>query len=405
MPEFRYRAVKQSGETVAGVLNMDSRESVRLSIKNEGMIPVEISDSHPTDNLLNSSLFKSRNKKLNLRELSHFCRQLSVIISSGVNTLTGFEALAKQNRDKVMRAEITRIFQSVQTGRTISDAMQEKGSRFPELLAGMVATGEATGTLDVILKNMAAFYAKEYYYRQKIKSAAVYPIIISIMAVAMVIFFISFVLPKMIDIITASGGQLPMLTRVIIGISDIVKNHYILLLIVGISAYTGIKLLLRTEKGKYYKDLVFSKIPVVGNTLRSFVTMRFARTLFLFVSSGYPMIQGLEFIKKNVNNSLAEKAINSAIDGLKRGEGMAENLDKSNYFDKVMIQMTAVGEQTGDLQEIIQEMAGFYEQEAETSLARLVDLTEPVLLITIGAIAGVLIVSVALPMLTVFNNI
>ena len=406
MPEFKYRAVKPDGEMVAGSITSESIEEVRLNIKNRGLIPIEIQAVHVYEKTESFKIhFSFREKKLDLRELSNFCRQLSVIISSGINTVWGFETIASQTKNKLMKAEVNRLLNCVQTGMTMSDAMLEKGSYFPELLGGMVATGEVTGTLDAILKSMASFYTKENYYRQKVKAAAVYPMIISLMAVGMVVFFLTFVIPKMLEIIKSTGGELPLLTRMVIGISDLIKNHFILIGLALLALITLIKTILRTTKGKLLKDTIITKIPVIKDLVRNFTTMRFSRTMFLFVSSGYPILQGLEFIKKNVNNSIAEIAINGAIEGLKRGEGIAENLDKYNYFDKIMVQMIAVGEQTGDLQAIIQEMAEFYEQEAETSISKAINLAEPIMLIVIGSIAGILILSVAVPMLTVFDHI
>ncbi|HEX9061791.1 MAG TPA: type II secretion system F family protein [Clostridia bacterium] len=406
MPEFKYRAVKPDGEMIAGSITSESIEQVRLNIKNRGLIPIEIQAVHVHERTESFKIpFSFREKKLDLRELSNFCRQLSVIISSGINTVWGFETIASQTKNKLMKAEVNRLLNCVQTGMTMSDAMLEKGSYFPELLGGMVATGEATGTLDAILKSMASFYSKENYYRQKVKAAAVYPIIISLMAVGMVVFFLTFVIPKMLEIIKSTGGELPLLTRIVIGISDLIKNHFIIIGLALLALITLTKTILKTQKGKLFKDTVITKIPVIKDLVRNFTTMRFSRTMYLFVSSGYPILQGLEFIKKNVNNSIAEMAINGAVEGLKRGEGIAENLDKYNYFDKIMVQMIAVGEQTGDLQAIVQEMAEFYEQEAETSISKAINLTEPIMLIVIGSIAGLLILSVAVPMLTVFNHI
>lgn len=404
MPEFSYRAMNNRGQMVTGMINGDNESAVRQNLKKEGLLPVEIKKGKSSLFALELPAIKLK-KKISSAALSHFCRQLSVIIFSGVNLLKGLEIMAQQTPDKLMRSEVERMYRELQTGRTLSEVMAEQGSLMPELLTSMVATGEASGTLDEVLRNMAAFYEKEHRIRQKIKSASVYPIVLIVMAFGLIIFFFNFLLPQMVTLITASGGELPMLTRAVIGISNFIAKYYLILLAAALGTAVLLSRYLKTPEGRLNRDKCILRIPLLGKTLRHVATMRFARTAYILIKSGIPLLQGLEYIKQNVNNALAERAVDYAIEGLQRGESLAANLAKANYFDSMSIQMISVGEETGELEKLLEEMADFYEQESDTGFTKLLALAEPLMLLVIGSIVSIVIISVMLPMMDMFTHI
>ncbi len=351
-----------------------------------------------------ASLFKLKgSKKLKADSISHFCRQFAIIISSGINSLVGLETLAKRTENKVLASEIYRIVEAVRTGSTIADAMLEKKSKFPKLLGAMVATGEETGTLEQVLKSMATFYEREHRINQKIKNASTYPAIVGILSVVMLFIFTSFIIPQMMASIMEIGGELPLMTKVVMGVGTFMNKWWWL---VGIITIVGVYVLLqyiKTPLGRSNKDQIINKIPLLGKGINSIVSMRFSRSLYLFIATGYPLLQGLDHIKATLNNSIAEKAVSEAKDGIIRGETIAENLEKSQYFDSVLIQMIAIGEQTGQLESISGQMAEFYEHESDIYLSRLVAMIEPIMIIIVGIIVAVLVMSVFLPMLSVYD--
>jgi type IV pilus assembly protein PilC len=313
--------------------------------------------------------------------------------------------MAQQTPDKRMQAEINRIYREVQTGRTISEAMADRESPIPKLLTNMVATGEASGTLDQVLRSMANFYDQEHRIRQKIKSASIYPAVMGLMAVALMAFFFNYLLPQLVGTIIDSGGQLPTLTKVVVGISQFTSNYWWGILVVALGLLFFSRTYLQTPPGRLAKDRLLLKIPLLGSTLRHVTTMRFARTAHILIKSGLPFLQGLEFVKQNVNNALAEQAVEYALAGMQRGESLAENLTKAQYFDPLAIQMIAIGEETGELEGILAEMAEFYDREAEAGFAKLLALVEPLMLLIIGGIVSIIIVSVMLPMMDMFTHI
>lgn len=399
MNKFTYIAIMSDGSKTKGIIEAKDLSEAREKLKSKKLRVVDIKQKTYL------GLFKKdiKRKKLKSDAISHFCRQFAIIISSGINSLTGLETLAMRTENKVLALEITRIVDVIRKGGTIADAMLEKDSKFPRILGAMVETGEETGTLEEVLKSMATFYEREHRVNQKIKNALTYPAIIAILSIVMLFIFTSFVIPQMIDSIIDVGGELPFMTKIIMAFGNFMgKFWWIILILVVIMSYLFLQYI-KTPIGRHNKDLIINKIPLLGKGINSIVSMRFSRTLYLFISTGYPMLKGLDHIKASLNNSLAEKAVSDVKEGVIRGETLAENLERHNYFDSVLIQMIAIGEQTGQLEIISKQMAEFYEQESEIYLTRLVAMIEPTMIIIVGIIVAILVISVFLPMLNIYD--
>ena len=399
MNKFSYIAIMLDGSKVKGVIEAKDLNEARTKIKLKKLQIIDIKENK-SSGFFNKS---KKGRKIKADTISHFCRQFAIIISSGINSITGLETLAMRTENKVLSSEITRIVGAVRKGGTIADAMLENDSKFPMLLGAMVATGEETGTLEEVLKSMASFYEREHRINQKIKNASIYPTIVAVLSIVMLFIFTTFVIPQMMQSITDVGGKLPIMTKIVISFGNFMSKFWWLILIFFvISIYILLKYI-KTPIGRYNKDLIINKIPLLGKGINSIVAMRFSRSLYLFISSGYPILHGLDHIKATLNNSLAEKVVDDAKEGLIRGQTLAENLEKHNYFDSVLIQMIAIGEQTGQLEVISNQMAEFYEQESDTYLTRLVAMIEPIMIIVVGIIVAILIMSVFLPMLSVYD--
>ena len=403
MPDYQYRAVDPAGEITSGAISGDSVAAVRQTLKGQDLLPIEI---NLVEGLVLKGLpsFKFK-KQISGEALSNFCRQLSVIIMSGVNVLKGLEILGEQTSDKNLKKEINRIYLEVQKGKTIAEAMDSRDTLMPKLLISMVATGEASGNLDVVLRSMSIFYEKDHRIRQKIKSAAVYPVVMAVMAVGLMVFFFNFLLPQLVSLITSNGGQLPLLTRIVIAISAFTSRYFLLITAVSAGILIIFSIYLKTPGGRLNRDKLIFKVPLLGEVIRAVTTMRFSRTTHILIKSGLPLLQGLEYVKQNVNNALAEKAVDYAIEGLQRGESLAVNLAKAKYFDPMATQMFAIGEETGELEQILEEMADYYNHESDAGFERLLALVEPLMLIIIGGIVSTVIISVMLPMMDMVSNI
>ena len=399
MNEFSYVAIMLDGSKAKGVIQAQNLSDARRQLKSKKLRVIEIKEKKESFSLK----YRNKRKRLKADEISHFCRQFAIIISSGINSITSLETLSKRTDNKILAEEIGRIVDSVRKGSTISDAMLEKGSKFPKLLGAMVSTGEETGTLEDVLKSMATFYEREHRIKQKIKNASTYPIIVGILSFVMLFIFTSFIIPQMMTSIIDIGAELPFMTKLIMAIGEFMnKFWWAILIVIGIGSYFLIQYV-KTPIGRLHKDNIINKIPLLGKGINAIVSMRFSRALYLFVSTGYPMLQGLDHIKASVNNSIAEKAVSQAKEGLIRGETLAENLEKSGYFDSVLIQMISIGEQTGQLETITNQMAEFYEHESDIYLSRMVAMIEPIMIIVVGIMVAILVLSVFLPMLSIYD--
>ncbi|MGL6104572.1 type II secretion system F family protein, partial [Romboutsia sp.] len=395
MSKYNYTGIMLNGSKAKGIVEAKSLSDARTQLKAKKIRIVDLKEKNE------QSLFGNRNKRKKLKadSISHFCRQFAIIISSGINSLIGLETLAKRTENKLLSSEINRIVDLVRKGSTIADAMLDKSSKFPRLLGAMVATGEETGTLESVLKSMAVFYEREHRINQKIKNASTYPAIVGILSLVMLFIFTSFIIPQMMKSILEIGAELPLSTKIIMALGGFMgKWWWLVLILIGVGIYVLLQYI-KTPLGRAHKDRVINKIPLLGKGISSIVAMRFSRSLYLFVATGYPLLQGLDHIKATLNNSIAEKAVAEAKEGLIRGETLAENLEKHNYFDSVLIQMIAIGEQTGQLETISSQMAEFYEHESDIYLTRLVSMIEPIMIIIVGIMVAILVISVFLPML------
>ena len=401
MKNYKYIALMLNGKKIKGVINANDFNDARQKLREKKLRVLELKEH------TEGTLFKKREskKKLKADTISHFCRQYGIIIASGINSITGLESLAQRSGNKVLSEEINRIVSDLKAGATLADSMLDDKSKFPKLLSAMVATGEATGTLEEVLKSMGSFYEREHRINQKIKNASTYPIIVGIVSFLMLFIFTSFIMPSMMESIIEVGAEMPPISQMIMKIGEFMKNYWYLVLLGIIGLGLFIKQYIKTPIGRYNKDVLVNKIPLLNKGINAIVSMRFSKALYLFVSTGFPLLQGLDYIKESLNNSIAEKAVQKAKEGIIRGETLAENLDEAKYFDPVLIQMLSIGEQTGQLENISNQMSEFYEHEADIYLNRMVSMIEPIMIVLVGIMVAFLVIGVFLPMLSIYDAI
>ena len=401
MKNYKYSALMLNGKKIKGVIAANDFNDARKRLREKKVRVLELK-GHTDGNLFAK---RDSNKKLKADTISHFCRQYGIIISSGINSITGLESLAKKSGNKILSQEITRIVNDIKSGATLSDSMLDEKSKFPKLLSAMVATGEATGTLEEVLKSMASFYEREHRITQKIKNASTYPIIVGIVSFIMLFVFTSFIMPNMMESILEVGAQMPPISQMIMNIGMFMKNYWYLVLLVIIGSIILIKQYIKTPVGRHNKDVLINKIPLLNKGINAIVSMRFSKALYLFVSTGFPLLQGLDYIRESLNNSIAEKSVQKAKEGIIRGETLADNLEQSRYFDPILIQMLSIGEQTGQLENISNQMSEFYEHEADIYLNRMVSMIEPIMIVLVGIMVAFLVIGVFLPMLSIYDAI
>ena len=401
MKNYKYIALMLNGKKIKGVITANDFNDARQKLREKKLRVLELKEH------TEATLFKKRESKKKIKSdtISHFCRQYGIIIASGINSITGLESLAQRSGNKVLSEEINRIVSDLKAGATLADSMLDDKSKFPKLLSAMVATGEATGTLEEVLKSMGSFYEREHRINQKIKNASTYPIIVGIVSFLMLFIFTSFIMPSMMESIIEVGAEIPPISQMIMKLGTFMKNYWYLVLLCIIVLALFIKRYIKTPIGRHNKDVLINKIPLLNKGINAIVSMRFSKALYLFVSTGFPLLQGLDYIKESLNNSIAEKAIQKAKEGIIRGETLADNLDEAKYFDPVLIQMLSIGEQTGQLENISNQMSEFYEHEADIYLNRMVSMIEPIMIVLVGIMVAFLVIGVFLPMLSIYDAI
>lgn len=402
MPEFRYLAMDRQGQSQEGTLTADSAAYVYQALRERNLLPIQVKAA--------ASPFAAAFRLQGLSRpdagtLALFCRQLAMVLQTGMSLLRGLEILGQQLSDRRMRQKVGVMSRQVQTGSSLSEAMASADSRMPSLLVRMVATGEASGNLDQILRRMANFYEQEHTARQKIKGAMVYPAILAVVAVGVLVFVFQFLIPKIEDLLAGTGAELPALTRGVLSLAAFFQENslWILLFLVGVLIFLG--RYLATPRGRLQRDWLLSRLPVVGPLSRYIVTARFAHTAEIVFRSGIPLLQGLELIRQNLGNAVAEQVLGDVAEGVRRGEGMAVHLESRPFFDSMMIQMVRLGEETGRMDEIMEQMAVNYDREVQTRITQLLALIEPVMILIVGGIVAVVVLAVMLPLFEMIGKI
>lgn len=400
MPEYVYQAMDQSGRMQEGLFMAETDTMVRQALRERGLVPIKIT---PKQAGSTKELFGR--KTASADSLATFCRLLAMVLRAGMPMLRGLEVLQTQMGDALMKKECLRLYREVLTGHSLSEAMRGEGTKIPPLLARMVNTGEASGNLDTILRAMGEYYEQEYLVQKKIKGAMVYPVILLMVSIGMIAFVFKVLIPQIKGLLSSFGGELPWITKFVIGLGDTIASQgiYILGGIVGLVMLYSY--FVSTPNGRLWRDRMRTKIPALGPVIQSTVTARFARTAGIVFRGGIPLLQGLDLIKQNVGSAVAELALDHAIEGVRKGETLADTLDIVKFFDPMAIQLIRVGEETGNMEELMDQMMAYYDREATNGIAQLLTLMEPIMLLIMGVVIGGAIVASILPLFNLLGSI
>lgn len=401
MPQFTYTAVDGAGKRLTGVLEVANKNQLILKLKEQGLYILEAEDKVE----VNTRNLAKMAKKIKLKPLAIFCRQFATLINAGITAVKSLDILYQQTADKPLKACIGRVYESVQKGEAMSEAFRKQGAAFPELFINMVMTGESAGNLDTVLIRMADHYEKENKMKNKIKGAMIYPLVLATLTVVVVILMLVVVLPSFIGIITAGGGEIPLPTRILLGLSSFLQHYwYILggvmaLIVIG---WRGFK---RSEGGRLWWDTLKLKLPIVGKSLRMIYAARFARTISTLLSSGIQMLQAIEITARVVGNQLIHDKLNLVTEDIRKGTQLSVAIKRTEQFPPMIYNMINVGEESGLLDDILTKTALFFDEESDAAIGRLVGLLEPLMIIFMAVIIGFIVISIALPMFTMYGSI
>jgi len=399
MPTFTYSARSTTGDLQAGELNVKTREEVVGFLRRQRMVPLKIEQKKSGGGLA----FLRRG--VTLRETVIFTRQFATMINSGLPLVQSLDILAKQSENPTLKKVVEQIQYDVEAGHTLADAMRQHQAIFTDLFVNMVAAGEAGGILDTILLRLAVFMEKADALRRKIKGAMIYPSVVMSVAVGAVAILLIFVIPTFQTMFEQAGVALPGPTQLVITMSEFLQARWYLLL-GGIGAGVfALQRYYKTPQGQLVIDRTLLKLPIIGPMQRKAAIARFTRTLGTLVSSGVAILDGLEITAKTAGNRVVHDAVMESRASIAGGDTISEPLKKSGVFPPMVVQMINVGEQTGGLDEMLNKIADFYDEEVDAAVQALVAALEPIMIVFLGVIVGGMIVAMYLPIFDMINAV
>lgn len=399
MAEFTYLAKDNKGSIQKGTVDSSSREMVVQTLIKRGLTPQSIKLVKKTG--MNMNIKLPGGNKVKSKSLVVFTRQFSTMISAGVPMLRALNTLQEQTDSKVLKEALRKIVSDVEGGTSLSEAFEKHPKVFSSVYVNMVRAGETGGILDQIMSRLANQVEKDAEIKGKFKSAMIYPIVVSLVAVGAVGFLMVGVVPKLAGILETAGGELPIQTKIILGISNVLTNQWYIILAVVVISVFAFRRFTSTPSGKYTFHKFLLRVPIFGNIILKVNVARFARTFSSLLSAGVTVIDALDVTSKALTNTVVQKGLNDSIKSIKDGLNIADALEKSNVLPAIIIQMTAVGEETGKLGEVLDKVAEFYEEEVNQITNSIASIIEPVLIVGLGAIVGLIVLSVLGPILSI----
>jgi len=401
MPLFEYTARNAAnGQIQKGQVDVKSKEEVSAHLRKNRLILVSVREAPRSISL--GGLGKGRVKT---RDIVIFTRQFATMINAGLPLVQSLTILASQTENKTL-AEVTRaVVHDVESGHTLADAFSKHPKTFSELFVNMVAAGEAGGILDTILLRLATFLEKSDALIRKVKGAMVYPAVIFSVAIIAISVLLIFVIPTFQSMFASVNMELPLPTRVVIGMSQLLIHYWwVGVLGAGLGIY-ALKKYYATAPGQLQIDSLMLRAPILGDILRKSAVSRFTRTLGTLISSGVSILDGLEITAKTAGNRVIHNAVMESRQSIAGGETIAAPLEKSKVFPPMVISMIAVGEQTGGMDEMLTKIADFYDEEVDVAVSSLLSLMEPVMIVVLGVIVGGMVVAMYLPIFDMMNAV
>ncbi|MFN0116969.1 MAG: type II secretion system F family protein [Elusimicrobiota bacterium] len=397
MPAFAYRARMLSGGITEGKIEASDQKSAIEELRKQKLLPVEINEA-TVPILERLAAINPIKPTVKPKELVLFSRQLSTLVSSGVPLVQGLSILEEQVETKLFKSVVHQIREDIESGQSITDALRKHPATFEELYVSMIRAGEVGGILDVILERLSSYLEAAESLKSKVKGALMYPLIVTIIAAAVTLFLLMGVIPTFSNIFAGFGAELPFITQMLINLSNFLRKFWYIVVLVPVAGFIGLKQYRKTEQGHRQLDELSLKLPVFGILLKKVAVAKFTRTLGTLIKSGVPILQALETVAKTSGNKVIEIAIMVARESVKEGERIAGQLKKANIFPPMVIQMVAIGEETGNLDSMLSKIADFYDQEVDVAVKTLTSMIEPIIIVVMGVIIGFIVIAMFLPM-------
>jgi type IV pilus assembly protein PilC len=405
MPEtFSYKVRDKTGKLVEGQLEAENAQLVVSKLRSMGFVPIEI-EQQGSPGLGRDLKIPFFSDRIKLKDVAVFSRQFATMINSGLSMLRSLYILAEQTESKTLAEVVNQVRLDVERGASLSAALAKHPKAFNRLYVAMVRAGEAGGVLDSVLQRLATTIEKQVELRRKVKSAMTYPIVVSCLVGILVTAMLLFVIPMFQSIFSSLGGKLPFPTQILIDVSNIIRKLWYIVFGAEIGAAWGFRKWINSEEGRKHWDAIKLKMPVFGGLAKKTALARFGRTLSALVRSGVPILESLDIVCETSGNWVVSQAVRDTQQQVKRGEPLSRRLEEHPVFPPMVVQMMAVGEETGALDEMLDKIADFYDQEVEATVNALTSLIEPLLIVVMGVVIGGMIIALYLPMFNVIKLI
>ena len=425
MPRYNYVALDTNGKETKGTIEVASQNEAIGRVKEMGLFPTKIVETEKPQ----EKLFKKKSKvagkkksaldinisipglsgRVKAKVLTTFTRQLATLVDAGLPLLRGLRVLEKQERNSTLKSILGELALAIEGGSTFSEALAQHPKVFNRLFVNMVKAGELGGVLEVVLRRLAEFSEKAQKIKGKVKAAMFYPVAVLIVASGILVLLLTFVIPKFklvfADMMQGQGAQLPAFTTLVMGISDAVKNHF--LVVAGCIAVFEVLFLLfiKTKFGRLLWDNLKLRFPVIGPVVRKVAISRFTRTLGTLVSSGVPILQALTIVRETAGNVVISNAVSAVHESVKEGETITSPLEGSGVFPPMVVSMVDVGEQTGALPEMLLKIADNYDEEVDNAVASMTALLEPIMIVFLAVVVGSIVVAMFLPLIAMIQGL
>lgn len=399
---FAYKAKDRNGEVLTGSILAENESAVAIHIREKGYFITQIKEEGGVSSF---NAFIDNLRSISLKEISIVCRLFATMIDAGLPLVSSLNVLIEQTDNPRIKKALQDVYKKVKEGETLSRSLGDHPSIFPGLMVNMVEAGEVGGVLDTVLNRLASHFEKEHKMNEKIKSAMTYPAVVSVMAMLSVVFILTFVLPTFVQMFDNMKMELPLLTRILLTISSVLRSYAPILVVLTVAGAYGLKLAYQREQIMQIIDALVLKIPVIGMLSRKVGIARFSRTLSTLLHGGVPIITALEVVQKTIGNHSMMKALEQAQGGIKEGMGLASSLAQSKVFTPMVVQMVSIGEESGALDKMLEKIADFYESDVDDMVSRLSSIIEPVIIGVLGVVIGLIVIAIMIPMFDVITNV
>ncbi len=398
MPVYEYRAYDVAGSVVTGIIDAGTPKEARTKLRHQNIFVTKVEEAREGVSLTAEVKVSKLIRRVRRQDIVVMTRQLATLIRSGMPLLQALTAISEQLEGYPMQRVVYSVRERVNAGEPLADALEHHPRLFNDLYVNMVRAGEAAGALETILGRLASYLEAAHRQRSKVMASMIYPALMLVVGTGVLVFLMSFVVPRLTQIFEEMGRDLPALTRVLIGISSFFASwRFAVFLVVLVVAIVVVRVNTRRGRGRYLLDRMRLRIPVAGALLRKLAVARFARTLGTLLAGGIPVLRSLDIVQSVMGNAVMAQAVGEARERIGEGASMSDELRKSQEFPPIVVHMVAVGEASGSLEEMLLNIAETYDTEVEIATNKLISLLEPLMIVVMGVLVGFIVLSVLLP--------